>query len=374
MSKANYYDLLGVNKNATEDEIKKAYRQLAKKYHPDLNQGDPSAAEKLKEINEAYEVLSDKQKRANYDNYGDANGPTFGGGNGGGGFSSSFGGFGGFEDIINNMFGGFGGGFSRGRKSQVQQGEDIVVKMNLTFVEAAFGCKKTINVTRNEVCDACNGSGAKNGDFATCSRCNGSGVVQNVQNTMFGQMVSQQTCSNCKGMGKIIKTKCPNCSGVGSVRKNRSIEINVPAGIDNGQVITLRGQGEAGKNGGPAGNMEIEITVAPHKVLKREGFDVYVDVPISFTESLLGCKVTIPGINENLTLTVPELCQNGTVIMLKGKGTKQLNRNGYGDLYAKILVEMPKSIDKEEKELIKKLDEKINKNSYTKRKQFQDKL
>ncbi len=374
-NKTNYYDLLGVKKDATDEEIKKAYRQMAKKYHPDLNQGDPSAAEKLKEVNEAYEVLSDKQKRANYDNYGDANGPSFSGGTGG--FSSAFGGgFGGFEDILSNMFGGFGGFSSTGtgRRSTAQQGADIEVKMNLTFVEAAFGCKKTINVTRNEVCDACKGTGAKNGDFTTCTRCNGSGVVQNVSNTMFGQMVSQGTCPNCHGTGKIVKTKCPNCSGAGSVRKNRSIEINIPAGIDNGQMITLRGQGEAGRNGGMAGDMLVIINVAPHKILKREGFDVYVDVPISFTESLLGCKVTIPGIAETLTLTVPELCQTGTVIMLKGKGVKILNKNGYGDLYAKIIVEMPKSLDKQEKALVEELDKKINKNNYVKRKQFQDKV
>lgn len=371
-NKTNYYDLLGVKKDATDDEIKKAYRQMAKKYHPDLNPGDASAAEKLKEINEAYEVLSDKQKRSNYDNYGDANGPSFGGA----GSSSSFGGFGGFEDIINNVFGGAFGGFGGGsrRRSSAQHGADIQVKMNLTFVEAAFGCKKTINVTRNETCEDCHGTGAKNGDFTTCSRCSGTGVVQNVTNTMFGQMVSEGTCPVCHGTGKSIKTKCQTCSGVGTVRKNRSIDMNVPAGIDNDQVITLRGQGEAGKNGGTTGDMQVIISVAPHKVLKREGFDVYLDVPISFTESILGCKMVIPGINENLNLTVPELCQTGTVIMLKGKGVKILNRNGYGDLYAKIIVEMPKSLDKQERALVEELDKKINKNNYSKRKQFQEKI
>ncbi len=368
----NYYDVLGVKKDASDDEIKKAYRQMAKKYHPDLNQGDPSAAEKLKEVNEAYEVLGDKQKRQNYDTYGSATGPQFGGG--AGGFNASD--FGGFGDIFSNIFGGFGGAFGGGgrRRNGPTQGADIQVKMTLSFVEAAFGCKKTINVTRNEMCTDCNGTGAKNGDFQTCARCGGSGVVQTTQNTMFGQMVTENTCPDCRGTGRKIITKCATCGGAGSVRKNRSIDINVPGGVDNGQVLTLRWQGEGGKNGGIAGDMHVVISVTPHKLLKREGADVYIDVPISFTDSLLGTKTEIAGINERLTINVPELCQNGTTIMLKGKGCKVLNRNSYGDLYAKILVEMPKSLDASQKELVKKLDESISKNAYPKRKQFQDKI
>jgi len=368
----DYYNILGVNKNASDDEIKKAYRQMAKKYHPDLNPGDSSAAEKLKEVNEAYEVLSDKTKRSNYDTYGSAAGPQFGGA--GGGFG---GGFGGFEDIINNMFGGgfssFGGSRTH-RASMAQQGADIEARVNLTFVEAAFGCKKSVNLTRTEACETCHGTGAKNGNFKTCSRCNGTGRVQQVSNTMFGQMMTESTCPVCHGTGKEIQEKCTSCNGAGVVRKNRTIEVNVPAGINNDQVLTLHGQGEAGRNGGPAGDLLLVIKVSPHKMLSRDGYDVFVDVPISFTESLLGTKVNIPGINETLTLTVPELTQTGTVIMLRGKGTKVLNKNAYGDLYAKIVVEMPKTLSKEEKMLISELDKKINKNSYTKRKQFQDKL
>ena len=369
----NYYDILGVKKDATDDEIKKAYRTLAKKYHPDLNPGDASAAEKLKEINQAYEVLGDKQKRQNYDNFGTADGSAGGFGGFGGG-SGGFEGFGGFGDIFSSFFGGGFGG-NRGRASMAQEGADIEVKINLSFAEAAFGCKKTINVTRSEGCDACHGTGAKNGsDYDTCPRCHGSGVVQTTQSTMFGQMVQQSTCPNCHGTGKIIKNKCPNCAGAGSVRKNRSIEINVPGGINEGQVLTLRGQGEAGKNGGAAGDMHIVFNITPHKLLRRDGYDVYVDVPISFTESILGTKVSIPGINETLTLTVPELTQPGTVIMLKGKGTKVLNRNSFGDLYAKIVVEMPKTLSKQDKALVEELDKNISKQSYTKRKQFQDKV
>ncbi|MBQ7453309.1 MAG: molecular chaperone DnaJ [Clostridia bacterium] len=378
MDNKNYYDILGVKKDATDDEIKKAYRTLAKKYHPDLNPGDASAAEKLKQINEAYEVLGDKQKRANYDNYGSADGPQFNGAGGFGGFSSGdFGGFGGFEDILSNVFGGGFGGFGGGRRkaSAAQPGRDIEVRVDLSFVEAAFGATKTINVTRNETCEACHGTGAKNGsDVETCPNCHGTGVVQNVQRTMFGQMVQETTCPNCHGTGKSIKNKCTACSGAGVVRKSRSININIPGGINDGQILTLRGQGEAGRNGGSAGDMLVVIKVAPHKMLKREGYDVYVDVPISFTESLLGTRVNIPGINETLVLTVPELTQTGTVIMLKGKGTKILNKNAYGDLYAKVIVEMPKALSKDEKQIVEALDKSINKNNYTKRKQFQDKI
>ncbi len=367
----NYYDILGVNKTASDDEIKKAYRSLAKKYHPDLNPGDNAAAEKLKEVNEAYEVLSDKQKRSNYDNFGDPNGQSFSGFGGGGGFS----GFGGFEDILSGMFGGaFGGGGRRGASNAVD-GADIQVKMDLSFAEAAFGVKKNINLNRTETCEHCRGTGAKNGtEYATCSRCNGQGRVQQAQNTMFGRIMTESTCPECNGTGKKIREKCKECNGAGVTRKNRDIEINIPAGIDDGQIITLRGQGEAGRNGGANGDMQIIIKVKEHKTLTRKGFDVYCDVPITFTESILGCKVKILGINETLELTVPELTQPGTVIMMKGKGTKMLNRNGYGDLYAKIVVEFPKSLDKKQKEQIALLDATIPNNSYVKKKSFNEKV
>ena len=229
----NYYDILGVSKTASDDEIKKAYRGLAKKYHPDLNPGDNAAAEKLKEVNEAYEVLSDKQKRSNYDNFGDPNGQSFSGFGGDGGFS----GFGGFEDILSGMFGGaFGGGSRRGASSAVQ-GADIQVKMDLTFAEAAFGVKKNINLNRSEKCEHCNGTGAKNGtEFSTCGRCGGSGRVQQAQNTMFGRIMTESTCPECNGTGKKVREKCKECNGAGVVRRNRNIEINIPAGIDNDQV------------------------------------------------------------------------------------------------------------------------------------------
>ena len=381
MADKNYYDILGVNKNASDDEIKKAYRNLAKKYHPDLNPGNNEAAEKLKEVNQAFSVLSDKTKKQNYDTYGNENGPQGFGGFGGGGFGSGFGGFGGadfgdFGDIFSNIFGGaFGGGRNSRRANMQSQGADIQVKMKLSFVEAAFGVKKNINLNRSETCSHCKGTGAKNGtEFSTCSRCSGSGTVRQTQNTPFGQVVSEGVCPDCKGTGKKIKEKCSHCNGNGMTRENRNIEINIPGGIANDQVLTLRGQGEAGRNGGPAGDMQILIQVENHKLLKREGYDVYVDVPISFTEALLGAKIKIPGINETLELTIPELTQTGTILTVKGKGTKILNKNGFGDLYAKINVEMPKSLDKKEKQLVEELEKSISKNQYAKKKNFNEKL
>lgn len=378
MANKNYYDILGINKNASDDEIKKAYRQLAKKYHPDLNPGNAEAAEKLKEVNEAYSVLSDKTKKSNYDTYGNENGPQgFGSGGFGGSGFSGFSDFGDFGDIFSNIFGGsFGGGRNRSRQASAQsQGADIQVKMKLSFVEAAFGCKKNINLNRSETCPYCKGTGAKNGtDFSTCSTCSGTGSVRQTQRTPFGQIVSEGVCPDCHGTGKKIKEKCSNCNGAGVTRANRNIEINIPGGIESDQVLTLRGQGEAGKNGGPAGDMQILIQVEPHKLLKREGFDIYVDVPITFTEALLGAKVKVPGINETLEITIPELTQTGTIITLKGKGTKILNKNGYGDYFAKVIVEMPKSLGRKEKELVQKLSDSISKSEYSKKRNFNDKF
>ena len=376
MADKNYYEILGVNKNASDDEIKKAYRSLAKKYHPDLNPGNAEAAEKLKAVNEAYGVLSDKQKKQNYDTYGSAEGPQGFGGFGGGSGFGGFGGFGDFGDIFSNIFGGaFGGGRSRNTANSPRQGADIPVKIKLSFVEAAFGCKKSVSVTRNETCPHCKGSGAKNGtEFSTCPKCSGNGTIRQVQNSPFGQVVSESVCPDCLGTGKKIREKCSHCSGAGTTRENRSIELNIPGGIDNDQVLTLRGQGEAGKNGGPNGDMQILIQIEPHKTLKREGFDVIQDVPITFTEALLGAKIKIPGIDETLELNVPECTQNGTILTLKGKGIKILNKNAYGDLFARIIVEMPKSLDKKEKIKISELADSISKNQYPKKKAFNDKI
>ena len=373
MANKDYYKILGVNKNATDEEIKKAYRSMAKKYHPDLNQGDEKAAENLKEVNEAYEVLSDKTKRSNYDNYGDPNGMGAGfGGAGGGGFN--FNGFGGFGDIFGDLFSGFGGG-RRSNQNAPMQGADIQARVTLSFEEAAFGCKKTISINRTETCESCKGTGAKNGTaYTTCSRCNGSGTITTTQNTMFGQMMSQSVCPECRGTGKKITEKCTNCSGAGFTRKNRNIELNIPGGVNNDTVLTLRGQGEAGKNGGPAGDLQLLIKVNAHKVIKRDNFDCLQDVYVSFTDALLGKKIEIAGINEKLSITIPPLTQTGTIITIKGKGTKMLNRSGYGDMFAKIVVEMPKSLSKNQKELIEQLDKSIDDNMYSKKKQYNSKI
>jgi len=366
----NYYDVLGVSKDASDDEIKAAYRKMAKKYHPDLNPGDKDAEAKFKEVNQAFEVLGDKTKRQNYDNFGTADGSAggFSGFNSGSGFEGFSSGFGGFEDIFSNIFGGFGGS-ARANPNARSRGADLEVRLKLSFVEAAFGCEKTISIDRNETCQHCHGTGAKGGtEYETCHTCGGTGRVRITQNSLFGRMVTEQVCQDCKGTGKSIKNKCPECFGRGKVRMNREISVNVPGGIDNGQVITLQGQGESGNNGGPNGDLHIIIQVENHRTLKRQGFDVFVDVPITFTESLLGTTLEIDGINEKCKLTVPELSQTGSVIILRGKGTKVLNKNSYGDLYAKLVVEMPSKLDKEQKKLVEELDKKISNSQYKKAK------
>ncbi|MBQ8468706.1 MAG: molecular chaperone DnaJ [Clostridia bacterium] len=378
MASKDYYKILGVSKTATDEEIKKAYRSMAKKYHPDLNPGDASAADKLKEVNEAYEVLSDKQKRSNYDQFGDPNGMAsgFGGGAGAGagGFDfSSFGG--GFGDIFGDIFSSFGGGNRRRDPNAPMQGADIQARINLSFEEAAFGAKKSINLNRSETCAECHGTGAKNGTaYSTCSRCGGSGRITTRQNTMFGQMLSESTCPDCSGTGRKIKEKCSSCQGAGYTRANRSIEVNIPGGVNTGTILTLRGQGEAGKNGGPAGDLQLLIKAGDHKVLKRDGYDVFEDVYVSFTDALLGKKIDIAGINEKLSITIPALTQTGTIITVKGKGTKVLNKNSYGDLFAKIIVEMPKSLSKRERELVEELDRSILDKEYPKKKSFSSKI
>ena len=373
----NYYDILGVSKTASDDEITKAYRKLAKKYHPDLNPGNKEAEEKLKEVNEAYSVLSDKTKKQNYDTYGSETGPQgFGGFGGFGGGSGGFGGFEDFGDIFSNIFGGFGsrGSRSRGGAAQPIRGDDIQIKVKLTFAEAAFGCKKNISLTRTETCKTCGGTGAKNGSYETCPNCSGSGSVRQTQRTPFGNVITEGVCPECRGTGRKIKEKCPDCSGNGVNRANRSIDINIPGGIADNQILTLRGQGEAGKNGGQSGDILLLIQIEPHKVLKRDGFDVFVDVPISFTEALLGAKIKVPGISENVDVTVPELTQTGTVVKVAGKGTKILNKNTYGDLFVKFTVEMPKSLSKKEKEMVKNLANSISEGEYPKKKQFKKHL
>ena len=362
--KRDYYEVLGVAKTASEDEIKSAYRKLAKKYHPDLNPGNAEAEAKFKEVNEAYGVLSDADKRAKYDQYGTADPQA---GFGGGGFSGGFGGFGsggfsgGFEDIFENIFGGFTG--SRRSNNAPEQGRDLRVDMELTFEEAAFGTKKEINLTREESCDECGGSGAAKGTTAeVCQACHGSGQVRTTQNTVFGSFSSTQQCTACHGTGRIIRTPCKKCGCKGRIRRARRISINVPAGIDNGQAITLRGEGEQGKRGGAAGDLYVYFSVKPHKLFKRRGNDIYLEVAVSFANAALGAEITVPTLEDSIKYKIPEGTQPGTVFRIRGKGIKRLGGNDRGDMYITVGVEIPRRLSSKQKELLRAFDDSVTGN------------
>ncbi len=365
----NYYDVLGVSKNATADEIKSAYRKLAKQYHPDLNQGNVDASEKFKEISEAYEVLSDATKKSNYDNYGSANGPNpndFFGGAGGGGFGGFN--FGGFEDIF-NIFGNFGG--AKNAQSNAIHGDDVTVKLTLSFEEAVFGVTKNINVGRIENCHICNGSGAKNGTaYSTCKDCNGSGHVRHAENTIFGKTIRTGVCKTCSGTGKIIHEKCDTCNGNGYLRVNKNVSVNIPSGIDDGQVITMRNYGNAGMRGGENGDLQIIISVKPHKLLVREGYDLNLKLYVPFHLLITGGDVTIPLPKGTTTLKIPPLTQSNTVFKLKGKGIKHLNSSSQGNLNVVVIGEVPKALNKDEKALIDNLKNKLNESSFTRYKSY----
>lgn len=377
MAKKDFYEILGVDKNSSQDEIKSAYRKLAKKYHPDLNKDNKEAAEKFKEVNEAYEVLGDETKRKNYDQFGSADGFNAGGFGGGfGGFSSSsgdFGGFGGFEDLFSNIFSGFGGSSNH---QEMEVGDDIDLSMTISFTEACYGCTKEIVVPKIETCSSCSGTGAKNGnDYTTCSTCNGTGKVKSIQNSIFGRMVTESPCKMCGGTGKIIKEKCSECQGKGYKKVNKKISVKIPAGIDNGQTLTMRNQGNSptsryGKNG----DLNIKINVLNHPILIRKGFDLYLDLYIPFTMAIVGGKVTIPLIDGTYDLEIKELTQSGTVMRLKNKGVKYLNKEMYGDLLVTIKTEAPKTVDKKTKEIINYIQENTSTFNYPKYKAYLDKI
>lgn len=344
MASKDYYEVLGLSKGASDDEIKKAYRKLAMKYHPDRNQGNKEAEEKFKDINEAYQVLSDPQKKANYDQFGSAdfNGGGFGG-FGGGGFS----GMGGFEDIFDSFF---GGGFSSRRRNGPERGADLEYTVSLTFEEAVFGVEKEISITRNEKCDTCAGSGAKPGtNSKTCDKCGGTGQVRVQRNTPLGSFVSTSTCDKCGGSGKVIDEPCTTCHGKGTVRKNKKIKINIPAGVDTGNVLPLRGQGEPGKNGGPNGDLYINIRVSSHKNFERRGFDIYIKEHISFGKAVLGTEITVPTVDGSVKYKIPAGTQSGTTFRLKGKGVPRVNGHGRGNQYVKVIVDVPKAINEKQK-------------------------
>ncbi|MCH5461269.1 molecular chaperone DnaJ [Lactobacillus sp. LC28-10] len=359
MAGKDYYEVLGVSKDASQAEIKKAYRQLSKKYHPDINKA-PGAEEKFKEITEAYEVLSDEQKRANYDQYGSADGPQgFGGGAGGAG--GGFGGFGdaggfgggGFEDIFNSFFGGAGGGRRRNPNAP-QPGRDLQYEMTLKFEEAIFGKKTKIKYNRQAQCHTCHGSGAKPGTSPeTCHNCGGSGYVTTETNTPLGRMRSQQVCPVCHGTGKEIKEKCPTCGGSGHEEERHEVEVNVPAGVDDGQQMRLQGQGEAGENGGSYGDLFILFRVTPSKVFQRDGADIYLDKDISFTQAALGDEIKVQTVHGDVKLKIPAGTQTGSVFRLKGKGAPRLRGNGNGDQRVTVKIVTPKNLNKKQKVALK---------------------
>jgi len=364
--KKDYYEVLGVNKGASEEELKKAYRQLAKKYHPDMNPDNKESEAKFKEANEAYEVLSDKEKRGRYDQFGhagtDPNG--FGGGGGFGGFGGFEGDVGGFGDIFDMFFGGGGGGGRR--RGGPQKGADLKYEMEIEFEEAAFGVKKDVTIARNENCSECKGTGAKPGSRVdTCKTCGGVGEVRYTQNTLLGKVVNVRPCDECRGTGKQIKDKCSSCYGKGTVKKNRKISLDIPAGVDNGSVIPLRGEGEPGEKGGPNGDLYIYLRVKPHKLFKRDGVNIYSEMPISFVQAALGDEINIPTLDGDTKFTIPEGTQTGSTFKLKGKGIQSLRSSSRGDQYFTVKVIVPKKLNEKQRESLKKFAE-ISEDSFGK--------
>ena len=374
-NKRDYYEVLGVEKGASAEEIKKAYRKSAMKYHPDRNPGDKEAEEKFKEVGEAYEVLSDDNKRARYDQFGFAGvDPNYGAGQGGGAYGGGFGGFGDFGDL-GDIFGSFfGGGASRAQSQNApRRGENVGARLELTFEEAAFGCEKEVAAQRIENCSACNGSGSADGVIETCSQCRGSGQVQTVQNFMGMSMRSSTVCPSCSGRGKIVKTPCNTCKGKGKVRRTQKIRVKVPAGVDAGQSVRVRNEGCVGSNGGPNGDLLVEIYIKRHPIFERDNMTVYCEVPITFTQAALGAEIQVPTLDGRVSYTIPEGTQTGTTFTLREKGIPAINNpRRRGDERFTVVVETPTKLSKEQKELLRQLDEGLDVKSSPKRKKFFD--
>lgn len=356
--KRDYYEVLGVDKSASEDEIKKAYRKAAKQYHPDLHPGDKEAEEKFKEANEAYEVLSDAEKKAKYDRFGHAGvDPSYGAGQGGyGGFNGQ-----GFDfdlgDIFSNIFGGGFGGGGSANPNAPQRGSDTQASVTISFEEAAKGCEREVESNRIEVCDECHGSGAAAGSSPkTCPECNGRGQVTTSQRTPFGMFQTQKACSRCGGKGTIIDNPCKKCRGAGRVRRPAKITVKIPAGIDDRQIINARGQGNKGINGGPAGDLRVAVNVRPHPIFERDGYNVWVEMHVSYAAAALGCELQVPTLDGKVKYNIPAGTQSGDVFKLKGRGIQSLNNRGRGDQLVRVVVDVPRTLNAEQKRLLMELD------------------
>ena len=384
-AKRDFYEVLGVSKTASSEEIRKAYRKLAKKYHPDLNPGDKAAEAKFKEVNEAYEVLSNKDSKARYDQFGHAGvDPSYGGGYSGGtswGGGDPFGGGIDLGDIFDSFFGGGFGGFSRNsRRSTVnanapKRGSDIELSLSISFMEAAKGCKKKINYNVIDICKACNGTGAQKGSSpVSCPNCKGSGQEVTVRRSAFGVVQTATTCSRCGGTGKVIENPCKECYGTGNKRASKELEVTIPAGIDEGQVLNVSSHGNAGKNGGSPGNLHIKIKVLPHAIFTRKGYDVYCEVPITFAQAALGAELVVPTLDGRSSYMIPEGTQPGDSFRLKNKGIEYLRSNKKGDLYVKVVLEVPRYLSGKQKDILNEFDKSLEAKNYNKRKSFFEKL
>ena len=352
MAKRDYYEVLGISKDADEKEIKAAFRKQAKQYHPDLNPDNKEAEAKFKEMNEAYEVLSDAEKKAKYDQFGHA---AFDQNQGFGGGGANYGDFNDiFGDIFGDFFGGGGNfGGARAQRTGPKAGSDLKIKLDITFEEAAFGTKKEIKINRIEKCDVCNGTGAKKGtNKKTCPTCNGAGSVKTVQRTPFGQFASTKTCTTCNGTGEIVDDPCTACGGTGKEKKSRKLSINIPAGVDSGSVIPLRGEGNHGERGGPAGDLYVYLNVKEHELFERDGNDVWCEIPISFAKATLGGNIEVPTLEGKVKYDIPEGTQTATVFRLKNKGIKNLRGSGKGDQYVRVKVTVPKKLTDKQKSIL----------------------
>lgn len=375
--KRDYYEVLGLTKGASDDEIKKAFRKMAMKYHPDRNPGDKEAEEKFKEINEAYAVLSDPDKKDKYDRFGHAGvdpNSGFGGGSG-------FGGFGGFEDIFDMFGGAFGGGFggfgggNRSRRNDPQKGSDLQKSITIDFKEAAFGTKKQIRINKYVKCKTCDGTGAAPGTSKKqCPKCGGTGEVRTAQRTPLGTFQSVSACPDCNGTGEVNETPCKDCGGTGKIRDNVTIAVNIPAGVDNDSVIPIRGQGEPGINGGSDGDLYIVINVRPHELFERRGQDLWLEIPITFNQAALGDEIIVPTLEEKVSYKVPAGTQPDTVFRLKGKGIKNVRSSKKGDLYVKVSLEVPTKLNSKQKKAIEAMGKTVTSDCYHKKSRFLDSI